>query len=64
MNFPFFKRSRDVIVRAPRPPRIKLRSQWVRDPRTGRLVRVWRHADDSERSCTRRPSGPPLPLAA
>lgn len=64
MNFPFFKTPR--VVRAPRPPRKApgLTAIWIREPSTGRLVQSWREADDQERSCTARPSGPRLPPIA
>ncbi len=64
MNFPF-KSFRGIVIPLiplPRKSSGRLKSVWVRDPRTGRLVQTWCEDDDGERSCTGRPKGPPIPL--
>lgn len=57
MNF-FVKRPRGLTLPPPRKSSGRLEAVWTRDPKTGRLVQTWREADDGERSCTGRSSGP------
>ncbi len=63
MNLFPFKKARAVVMQAARQIHLAPRPHavWVRDPETGRLVQTWQGDDDSERSCTGRPIGPPRP---
>ena len=57
MNF-FVKKPRGISLPAPRKDHGRVKASWSRDPKTGRLVQTWREADDGERSCSVRSSGP------
>jgi hypothetical protein len=57
MNF-FVKKPREASPSQPRTSSGRPQAVWTRDPKTGRLVQTWRSADDGERSCTVRSSGP------
>ena len=60
MNFPFFKTVRRTASPPPKSHKSPLKAAWSRDPKSGRLTQSWRSVDDGERSCTRRPTWPPV----
>ncbi len=61
MNFPFKVVRRTLPAPPPKSHKSPLKAAWSRDPKSGRLTQSWGSSDDGERSCMRRPAGPPQP---